>query len=129
MRALLILKCAYDEILMILHPRAVRHLKLGKMSIPNDMLTSVCNYLIVFIFIILICALLLSAFGLDLLTSFSAALSSISCVGPAFGLPGADGNYSTFPGAAKVILSIVMLLGRIEIYALLVLVMPAFWRD
>jgi Trk-type K+ transport systems, membrane components len=129
MRVLLLLKCAYDEILMILHPRAVRHLKLGKISIPSDMLNSVCNYLIIFILITLLCALLLSAFGLDLLTSFSAALSCISCVGPAFGLPGADGNYSSFPGAAKVTLSIVMLLGRIEIYALLVLVMPAFWRD
>ena len=129
MRVLLLLKCAYDEILMILHPRAVRHLKLGKISIPSDMLNSVCNYLIIFILITLLCTLLLSAFGLDLLTSFSAALSCISCVGPAFGLPGADGNYSSFPGAAKVTLSIVMLLGRIEIYALLVLVMPAFWRD
>ena len=129
MRVLLLLKCAYDEILMILHPRAVRHLKLGKIPIPNDMLNSVSNYLIVFILVTLFCGLLLSAFGLDLLTSFSAALSCISCVGPAFGLPGADGNYSSFPGAAKVILSLVMLLGRIEIYALLVLVMPAFWRD
>ena len=129
MRVLLLLKCAYDEMVMVLHPRAVRHLKLGKTSISNDVVNSVLNYLIIFVGVMLCCALLLAATGLDLVTSFSSALSCISCVGPAFGLPGAEGNFSEFTGFAKICLALTMLLGRIEIYAVLVLVLPSFWRD
>ncbi len=129
MRVLLLLKCAYDELVMTLHPRAIRHLKLGKTSISNDVVNSVLNYFIIFLGIMLCCALLLAVSGLDLLTSFSSAISCISCVGPAFGLPGADSDYSGFSDFAKLCLSLTMLLGRIEIYAVLVLVMPAFWRD
>ena len=129
MRVLLLLKCAYDELVMILHPRAIRHLKLGKTSISNDVVNSVLNYFIIFLGIMLCCALLLAVSGLDLLTSFSSAISCISCVGPAFGLPGANSDYSGFSDFAKLCLSLTMLLGRIEIYAVLVLVMPSFWRD
>ncbi len=128
-RVLLLLKCAYNELLMLLHPRAVRRFKLGRSPISNELVGSILNYLIIYLCALLICALLLTAMDLDLLTAFSSALSCISCVGPAFGLAGAAADFSQFPGFAKIVLSLVMLLGRIEIYAVLVLLMPAFWRE
>lgn len=129
MRLLLLLKCAYDEFVMLLHPRAIRRLKLGKVTISNEEVNSVLNYFIIFSFIIVGTTLFLAALGFDLVTSFSSAISCTTCTGPALGLPGASGNYSVFPGIAKLVLSVVMLMGRIEIYALLVLVMPSFWKD
>ncbi|MBQ4132689.1 MAG: TrkH family potassium uptake protein [Desulfovibrionaceae bacterium] len=129
MRVLLLLKCVYDELVMLLHPRAVRRLKMSRASISNDVVNSILHYLVIYLLGALICAILLAAMNLDLLTAFSSALSCISCVGPAFGLPGADGNFAEFPGLAKIVLSLGMLLGRIEFYAVLVLCMPTFWRE
>jgi trk system potassium uptake protein TrkH len=73
-------------------------------------------------------AIILAARGVDLLTSISAALSSISNVGPAFGSAGPMENYFFFDDTSKWILSILMLTGRLELYTIIVLLTPGFWR-
>jgi trk system potassium uptake protein TrkH len=83
-----------------------------------------------FLFIFFIIAMLLSISGLDFLTAISGAASAISNVGPGMGdLIGPDGNYKAIPDISKWILSLGMLLGRLELYAVLVLFFPSFWRN
>ena len=81
-------------------------------------------------FIFLILAMLLSISGLDYITSISGAASSISNVGPGLGVViGPNGNYKDIPDISKWILSFGMLLGRLELFAVLVLFFPSFWRN
>ena len=80
--------------------------------------------------IFLIIALMLSLSGLDFLTAISGAASAISNVGPGLGeMIGPDGNYKNIPDISKWILSFGMLLGRLELFAILVLFLPSFWRN
>ena len=82
------------------------------------------------LFIFLIIAMLLSVSGLDFITSISGAASSISNVGPGLGdMIGPNGNYKDIPDLSKWILSSGMLLGRLELFAVLVLLFPSFWRN
>ena len=80
--------------------------------------------------IFFIIAALLSLTGLDLITSLSGAATSISNVGPGLGsIIGPNGNFSSLPDISKWILSLGMILGRLELFAILVLFLPSFWRD
>jgi trk system potassium uptake protein len=86
------------------------------------------TYFVLYIFIILSCTLLISLDGFDTATNFSAALACLSNIGPGLGVNGPYGNYSMFSDASKLLLSFVMLLGRLEIYPILVMLMPSTWR-
>ena len=82
------------------------------------------------IYVEIIIAMLLSISGLDFITSFSGAASSISNVGPGLGnVIGPNGNYKDIPDLSNWILSVGMLLGRLELFAVLVLFFPSFWRN
>ena len=91
---------------------------------------SVITFIFSFLLIFLILALMLSLSGLDFLTAISGAASAISNVGPGLGdMIGPDGNYKNIPDISKWILSFGMLLGRLELFAILVLFFPSFWRN
>ena len=91
---------------------------------------SVITFIFSFLLIFLILALMLSLSGLDFLTAISGAASAISNVGPGLGdMIGPDGNYKNIPDVSKWILSFGMLLGRLELFAILVLFFPSFWRN
>ena len=91
---------------------------------------SVIIFIFSFLLIFVIIALLLSLSGLDFLTAISGAASAISNVGPGLGdMIGPDGNYKAIPDISKWILSFGMLLGRLELFAILVLFFPSFWRN
>ena len=91
---------------------------------------SVITFIFSFLLIFFIIALLLSLSGLDFITAISGAASAISNVGPGLGdIIGPDGNYKNIPDISKWILSFGMLLGRLELFAILVLFFPSFWRN
>ena len=99
-------------------------------NINDQFLTSVLAFVCLYIFIFFILTLLLSLTGLDLITSVSAAATSISNVGPGLGhVIGPDGNFFILSDSAKWLLSLGMLLGRLELLTVLVLFLPAFWRN
>jgi len=82
------------------------------------------------LFIFILIAMLLSVTGLDFLSSISGAATSISNVGPGLGeIIGPNGNFNSIPEISKWILSFAMLLGRLELFAVLILFLPSFWRD
>jgi len=119
-----------NQIKKIISPNSVIIAKYNNQKISDDFINSVIIFIFTFLFIFLIIAMLLSITGLDFITSISGAASSISNVGPGLGeIIGPNGNYKDIPDISKWILSIGMLLGRLELFAVLVLFFPSFWRN
>ena len=119
-----------NQIQKLISPNSVIITKYNNQKISDNFINSVIIFIFTFLFIFLIMAMLLSITGLDFITSISGAASSISNVGPGLGdIIGPNGNYQAIPDISKWILSIGMLLGRLELFAVLVLFFPSFWRN
>ncbi len=119
-----------NQIKKILSPNSVIISKYNNQKISDNFINSVIIFIFSFLFIFLLIAMLLSISGLDFITSISGAASSISNVGPGLGeIIGPNGNYKNIPDLSKWILSAGMLLGRLELFAVLVLFFPSFWRN
>ena len=118
-----------NQIKKIIYPHGIFNLKYGKQNINNKFMSSVISFIYLYIVIFFIVTALLSVSGLDLITSISAAATSISNVGPGLGDDiGPNGNFSSLSDYSKWILSFAMILGRLELFAILVLFIPSFWR-
>ena len=119
-----------NQVKKFIYPNSVIITKYNNYKISDDFIRSVIIFIFSFLFIFLIIAMLLSISGLDFVTSISGAASSISNVGPGLGeIIGPDGNYKSLPDLSKWILAIGMLLGRLELFAVLVLFFPSFWKN
>ena len=119
-----------NQIQKLISPNSVIITKYNNQKISDNFINSVIIFIFTFLFIFLIIAMLLSISGLDFITSISGAASSISNVGPGLGdIIGPNGNYQAIPDISKWILSFGMLLGRLELFAVLVLFFPSFWRN
>ena len=119
-----------NQIRKLIYPNSIIISKYNNQKISDYFINSVIIFVFSFLFIFFIIAMLLSISGLDFLTSISGAASAISNVGPGLGdVIGPNGNYKAIPDLSKWILSIGMLLGRLEIFAVLVLFFPSFWRN
>ena len=111
------------------HPNGVFVARYNGRPLTNDVFVSVLSFFFVYFATFATIAVLLSGLGLDTLTALSAAGSAIANVGPGLGeIVGPSGNYATLPDAAKLILSAGMLLGRLELFTILVILTPTFWR-
>ena len=119
-----------NQIKELIYPNSVNIIKYNNQKISENFINSVIIFIFSFLIIFLIIAMLLSISGLDFLTSISGAASAISNVGPGLGgMIGPDGNYKNIPDISKWILAFGMLLGRLELFAVLVLFFPSFWRN
>ncbi len=126
-RAVVVLKHAANEVRKTLHPRAVYAMKLGNRPIRTDILQNVLAFLALYMLTHGIGTVLLAALGNDIVTATSASLAAMSSIGPGLGAVGPTGHYGDLGSLAHVILSLLMLLGRLEFYTLLVLVIPGAW--
>ena len=119
-----------NQVKKLVSPNIVIITKYNNQKISDSFINSVIVFIFSFLFIFFIIAMLLSISGLDFLTSISGAASAISNVGPGLGeVIGPNGNYKAIPDLSKWILSAGMLLGRLELFAVLVLFFPSFWRN
>jgi trk system potassium uptake protein TrkH len=125
-RILLIFKQGFREVQRLIHPKAVIPVKLGRTPVPDRIIESVWGFFAVYVMAFMLMLLALLASGLDIITAFSAVGACINNLGP--GLANVAENYEHLPGAAKWILCAAMLLGRLEVFTLLVLFTPMFWR-
>jgi len=125
-RILLIFKQGLREVQRLIHPRAIIPIKLGRKPVPDRIIESVWGFFAVYVMAFMLMLLALVATGLDVITAFSAVGACINNLGP--GLAGVAETYGHLPATAKWILCFAMLLGRLEIFTLLVLFMPMFWR-
>ena len=113
----------------IIYPRGIFVIKYEKNTIDDKFMSSIISFIYLYIVIFFIITALLSITGLDFITSISGAATSISNVGPGLGeMIGPNGNFSQLPDVSKWILSFGMILGRLELFAILVLFLPSFWK-
>lgn len=114
----------------LLHPHGVFIPRYNRRPITDEVALSVMSFFFFYVLVFMVLAVLLGITGLDFLTALSGAATAISNVGPGLGpIIGPDGSFAPLSPAAKWILSAGMLLGRLELFTILVLVVPAFWRD
>ncbi|MCD8017267.1 MAG: TrkH family potassium uptake protein [Oscillospiraceae bacterium] len=125
-RIQLMFKAARRSIYRTFHPNAVRLIHSDGEIVDRETVSSVCEWFLLYFIIIAASALLISADGLSMETNITAAISCINNVGPAFG--SAAQNYACYSGFSQIILSLAMLIGRLEIYPILVLFLPAMYK-
>lgn len=127
-RILLMLKQGYREMYQLIHPHAVTSLKLDNKFLNKEILGSIWGYVFLFFTLCTVAIIAMSLCGVDLITSASTVLSAMSNVGPALGQAGPTENYSGIPTAGKWVLIFCMLAGRLEVYTVLILLLPNFWK-
>ncbi len=127
MRLMLIYKQGIRELKQLVHPRAVIPLKVGNRRVEASVVSAVWSFFAVYTFAFIVIMLVLMATGLDFITSFSAVAGALNNLGP--GLGDVAANYGSISDFAKGVLCFAMLLGRLEVFTLLVLFTPMFWRQ
>jgi len=127
MRVLLLIKQAIMEVDHLIHPRSVRLVKIGTRILHDDTTQAIWGFFGVYVIVFVLLMLSMMATGMDQITAFSAVATSINNLGP--GLGDVAYNFATVASSAKLISALAMLLGRLEIFSLLVLLTPAFWRE
>jgi len=127
-RAVVLFKQAVRELTRIVHPSAVVQVKVDGRVIENNLIFAVLAYMLMYGATVIVTMMLLMASGLDIVTAVSAVLASINNLGPGLGLVGPASTYAPLTDFQTWVCTITMLLGRLELFALLVLFTPAFWR-
>lgn len=127
-RAVVLFRQALRELTRIVHPRAVVTVKVGDRVVENSVILAVLAYMLMYGATIIIAMMALMASGLDLVTAVSAAIASINNLGPGLGLVGPAGSYAPLTDFQTWVCTFVMILGRLELFTVLVLLTPAFWR-
>ncbi|MBU1700742.1 MAG: TrkH family potassium uptake protein [Candidatus Eisenbacteria bacterium] len=128
MRVVVLIKFGWAAVHKIFRPHAVTSMRLGNQVLNDEIVNEILAFFVLFLGIFLISSLILAVMGLDLISSFSAVAANLGNVGPGLGSVGASETYSALPALGKILLTVCMLLGRLEIYTILVLFSPVFWR-
>jgi trk system potassium uptake protein TrkH len=119
-----------NQLKKIIYPKGVFVLKYDQNPVDNKFTASIISFIYMYFVIFFLITTLLSLTGLDFVTAISGAATSISNVGPGLGsIIGPNGNFSSLPDVSKWILTLGMILGRLELFAILVLFLPSFWRN
>lgn len=127
-RYLILFKQTAQEIKKILHPKAVTKTKVGDKVIEDKMILNILQFFFMFIFIFIVSAIVISFQRIDFITALTASAASLTNVGPGLSMVGPMETYSHFNNFNKIYLSFLMLLGRLELYTVLVLLNPVFWK-
>ncbi len=119
-----------NQLKKIIYPKGIFILKYDKNPVDDKFIASIISFIYMYLLIFFVITALLSLTGLDFITSISGAATSISNVGPGLGsVIGPNGNFSSLPDLSKWILTLGMILGRLELFAILVLFLPSFWKN
>jgi len=127
-RHLLLFKNGYLELKRLIHPRAVIPVRLNGKSITPEIISNVQAFFIIYILIFVFGSILLSLMGVDFVSSIGATATCIGNIGPGFGTVGPVANFNHLPDLAKWLLSFLMLLGRLELFTVLIIFTPYFWK-
>jgi len=127
-RLLTLFKLGINEMKYLVHPKGVLPLWIDGKPIKKDMVYSISAFFFLYIFILIITTLVCASTGADITTSFSTALVTVGNIGPGFGKIGPTDNYFFYPDYAKWFLSFAMIVGRLEVYTVLIIFTRAFWK-
>lgn len=127
-RVILLIKNSFKEIRQIIHPNAVIPVRLNNKVVSQDIMRNVLSFFVLYVTLLGAGTLVMAATDLDLLSAFSVTFSSVGNVGPAFGNFGPTENYASISVFGKWFLSFLMMAGRLEIFTVMILFSPAFWK-
>jgi len=127
-RIVLLLKIIRREITRLIHPNAVQPVKLNGRRVDEETLSGVMAFFFFWMLIIAVSVLIVSLDGKDLVTSTTAVLATVNNVGPGLGAVGPTGNFADFSALSKTVMSLCMLIGRLEVYPIMLLCFPSFWK-
>lgn len=127
-RVLLLFKVIRREVVKIIHPRSVYTVKIGGKVVEEETISGIMAFFFVYISIFAASTLVVSLDGKDIVTSATAAIACISNIGPGLEAIGPIGNFSGFSDLSKIVLSFCMIIGRLEIYPILLMLAPSFWK-
>ena len=127
-RVMLLLKAAFSDLRHMIWPRRVNRVQMEGQRVEQAAIRAVFSYFTLYMLMLLLGTLLISFDGFDTATNFTAALTCLSNMGPGLGLIGPSGNFSIFSDFSKLLMSFLMLAGRLEIYPILVLLFPSVWK-
>ena len=127
-RIVIVAKAAAFEVRKLLHPRSVKVLTVDGKPVNQDTVRGVYSYLVVYVAVTTVSVLLVSLDNFDLVTTLTAVEATINNIGPGLGLVGPAGNFAFFSPLSKVVLIMDMLFGRLELFPVLILLMPSTWR-
>lgn len=128
-RLVIVAKYAHRQLYNVFHPRVVLPLKLGGRVIPDNIIRESVAFFVVYQSIFLFSLLAITAMGIDFITALGGVTATVTNVGPGLGLVGPIQNYAWVPDLGKVIFIFNMLVGRLELWTVLILLRPAFWRE
>lgn len=127
-RVLVLLKQGFLELKRLIHPNAIIPARIEQEAVKPELITSVLAFITVYVLVIVSGILIIAFLGYDLETSMGAVIASVGNIGPAIGKVGPGTNYAFFSEPAKLILSGLMIVGRLELFTVLILFTPAFWK-
>lgn len=127
-RHVVLFKMIRRSFLQIMHPQMVRKIRVNSGTVDENHAEMIVMFILCYLLIVVISTFFMLAGGLNVQTSLGSVLATIGGIGPGIGDVGPAGNFSQIPDAGKIYLSFIMILGRLEIFTLLVLFTPAFWR-
>lgn len=127
-RLFILIQFVRAEFKRLIHPSGVIPVRVGPLVIPREVAHNVLGFFVLVAMLFVAGVLILTLLGIDLVTSFGAVAACIGNIGPGLGSVGPSGNYAHLPAAAKWMLAFFMLMGRLEIFTVLVLLAPSYWR-
>ena len=127
-RILVLVKFIRSEMRKLVHPNAIIPVRIGKDALHEDVIRNTIGFLLFYLAIFLVVSVILAGFGMDIFSALAASASALGNIGPAFGSVGPYDNYAHLHAGAKWVLSFTMLLGRLEIFTVMVLFSRTFWK-
>jgi len=126
-RVVTVSKLISREVSRIFHPRAVIPIKIGRKMMPSNVVNSIASFVTLYILIYVVGVLLISLEGLDFETTLTSVAATLGNIGPGLAMVGPRGNFSQFSDFSKIVFSVLMLLGRLELFTILALLTPRLW--
>ncbi len=127
-RIIVSVKSAFIELSKSIHSKIVKPVKINGKTIPQSLTASILQFLVLYMLLMCIGGIVMSAFGFEAIEAFSSTAACLTNVGPGFGALGPASNFSIVPPLGKFFLSIYMLIGRLELFTVLVLLIPSVWK-
>ena len=127
-RMLLLLKYARWELFKSIHPKAVKPIKFNGKTVPENMIQETVSFVVMYFLIFMTSTFIISLMGVDILTSITASITTLGNIGPGFNIIGPMGSFNALPALAKVVLIANMWIGRLEVFTVLVMFTPEFWK-
>ncbi len=127
-RVVLLFKQGFQQLRLMVHPHAVTRVRLSGHTVAPEIIYAIWGFFFLYLVVFTVASIALAGLGLDLITATTAVITSLNNVGPGLGVVGPTETFAPLPAAAKWVLSFCMLLGRLELYTVLVLLLPDYWK-